>query len=77
MIHQFFDYETIKEGFDSDNPTETVDPSTETLDETPEKDNSKLFKDIVVLIVFYIIFVVIFMINNVKIINILVSLVEK
>lgn len=71
MIHQFFDYETIKEGFSFTESPDTPDTPAETPTETPEpskpepaSDNTKLLKDVGLLIVFYILFVIIFMISG-------------
>ena len=69
MIHQFFDYETVKEtvkeGFESDTvETDPTEPTEPTKDEEDPNSNTKLLKDVGLLIVFYILFVAIFMISG-------------
>ena len=69
MIHQFFDYETIKEGFDSTDTNPADIPSTESSTptepiENPVSENTKLLKDVGLLVVFYILFVIIFMVSG-------------
>ena len=67
MIHQFFDYETVKEGFESVETPDAADATDETATDetaTDNSDNTKLLKDVGFLVVFYILFVFIFMISG-------------
>jgi len=65
MIHQFFEYEKIKEAFDTvENEIQTAEDKTEVEIPIPDDTNTKLLKDVGLLVVFYILFVFIFMITG-------------